>query len=166
MPKPKGWGNRYPDLLENGAHLSATEFLRRYETMPEVKRAELVNGIVYMASPVRLDQHGEPDSLLQGWLCNYAIATPGVRSATNSTARLSPDDVPQPDGLLRIVPECTSKALRNWSRRWPRAPRHLTPGRSLFPTAAPGFANFFCGELRTRELIGGNLKRTSTTRCR
>ena len=105
MPEPARRGNRFPDLLENGAHLSACEFLRRYETMPEVK-AELVNGIVYMASPVRIDQHGEPDSLIQTWLGNYAVATPGVKSATNSTTRLGPDDVPQPDGLLRIVPEC------------------------------------------------------------
>src|SRR5438552_2140608 len=96
--------------LENGAHLSAREFLRRYEAMPELKKAELVNGIVYMGSPVRLDQHGEPDSLIQTWLGNYSIATPGVKAATNSTTRLGPDDVPQPDGLLRIVPECGGQA--------------------------------------------------------
>lgn len=96
--------------LENGAHLSACEFLRRYEAMPEVKKAELINGIVYMTSPVRIDQHGEPDNLIQGWLCVYSIATPGVRAATNSTTRLSTDDVPQPDGLMRIVPECGGQA--------------------------------------------------------
>ncbi len=96
--------------LENGAHLSAGEFLRRYEAMPEVKKAELVNGIVYMTSPVRIDQHGEPDSLIQTWLGTYSIATPGVKHAINSTARLGPDDVPQPDGLLRIVPECGGQA--------------------------------------------------------
>jgi Uma2 family endonuclease len=95
-----------PALLENGAHLSAHEFLRRFEAMPEVKKAELINGIVYMASPVRLDQHGEPDGILQTWLGFYCIATPGVKHAINSTIRLGPDDVPQPDGLLRILPEC------------------------------------------------------------
>src|SRR5436309_9813471 len=88
--------------LQNGDHLSAREFLRRYEAMPEVKKAELINRIVYMGSPVRIDQHGEPDGLIQGWLCNYSVATPGVKHATNSTTRLGPDDVPQPDGLLRI----------------------------------------------------------------
>jgi Uma2 family endonuclease len=93
-------------LLENGDHLSAAEFLRRFETMPEVKKAELINGIVYKGSPVRYDQHGKPDNLLQTWLGNYAIATSGVESAANSTTRLGPDDVPQPDGLLRILPEC------------------------------------------------------------
>lgn len=96
--------------LENGAHLSAREFLRRYEGMPELKKAELINGTVFMASPVRLDQHGEPDNLVQGWLCNYSLATPGVKAATNATVRLGPDDVPQPDGLLRILPECGGQA--------------------------------------------------------
>jgi len=81
--------------------------------MPEVKKAELVNGIVYMASPVRVDQHGEPDSMIQGWIWTYAVATPGVKSATNTTTRLGPDDVPQPDGLLRIVPQYGGQARPN-----------------------------------------------------
>ena len=110
---PAGQIDRYPDLLENGAHLSATEFMRRYEASPEVKKAELVNGIVYMASPVRMDQHGFPDSLIQTWLGYYAIATPGVKSAINCTARLGPDDVPQPDGLLVIVRERGGQARVN-----------------------------------------------------
>src|SRR6185369_7624648 len=91
--------------LENGDHLSAREFLRRYEAMPEVKRAELISGIVYMGSPIRIDQHGEPDALIQTWLGTYSVATPGVKHANNSTTRLGPDDVPQPDALLRIAAE-------------------------------------------------------------
>ncbi|PWU17274.1 MAG: Uma2 family endonuclease [Verrucomicrobia bacterium] len=102
---PRAGRKRFPELLENGLHLSASEFLRLYEGMPEIKKAELINGIVYMGSPVRYDQHGQPDNLLQGWLCNYSIATPGVKAAGNTTTRLGPDDVPQPDGLLRIVTE-------------------------------------------------------------
>jgi len=74
--------------LENGAHLVASEFLRRYEAMPELKKAELVNGVVFMGSPVRVDQHGEPDNLIQTWLGTYSIATPGVKAATNSSIRL------------------------------------------------------------------------------
>lgn len=92
--------------LENGDRLTAREFLRRYSAMPHVRKAELIHGIVYMGSPVRLDRHGEPDNLVQTWLGRYAIATPGVKAAANSTTRLSPDDVPQPDALLRILPEC------------------------------------------------------------
>jgi len=97
--------------LENGDHLTAHEFMRRYEAMPELKKAELIQGRVYiMASPVRIDQHAEPDGLVQGWLCTYAAYTPGVRHGTNGTVRLGRDDVPQPDGFLRIKPEYGGQA--------------------------------------------------------
>ncbi|MBL9157001.1 MAG: Uma2 family endonuclease [Verrucomicrobiales bacterium] len=86
--------------LENGDHLSAREFLRRYEAMPEVKKAELIQGIVHMASPVRLDLHGKPDALIQGWLCVYAASHPEATHATNVTVRLDSDDVAQPDAVL------------------------------------------------------------------
>lgn len=90
--------------LENGAHLGAAEFLRRYEDMPPSFKAELIDGIVYlMAPPLSAERHGEPDSLLQTWLGTYAAETPGVKSATNSTVRLGADDVPQPDASLRIL---------------------------------------------------------------
>jgi Uma2 family endonuclease len=91
--------------LESGDSLGAVEFLRRYEAMPGVKKAELVEGTVYMPSPVRL-AHGAPDSLIQGWLVLYAARTPGTQAAANVTVRLDPENVPQPDALLRILPEC------------------------------------------------------------
>ena len=91
--------------LESGDRLDAEVFLRRCEDMPEGSKAELIHGIVYMLHPVAIEDHGEPDSLIQTWLGAYAIATPGTRSATNATLRLGPSDVPQPDGLLRILPE-------------------------------------------------------------
>jgi Uma2 family endonuclease len=96
--------------LENGDRLSAREFLRRYEAMPEVKKAELIQGIVYMGSPIRLTQHAEPDNLVQGWLFHYAAYTPGTKAGSSATARLGPDDVPQPDALLRVVPECGGRS--------------------------------------------------------
>lgn len=91
---------RHIPALENGDHLSAREFLRRYEAMPELKKAELIQGIVHMASPVRLDLHGKPDNLIQGWLCLYAALHPEVTAATNVTVRLDSDDVAQPDAVL------------------------------------------------------------------
>jgi Uma2 family endonuclease len=72
--------------------------------MPHVKKAELIEGIVYMPSPVRLTQHGEPHSYLMGWLVVYKAATPGVRVGDNTTARLDLDNEPQPDGSLLIDP--------------------------------------------------------------
>lgn len=92
-----------PPPLENGARLTAREFLRRYEAMPEVKKAELIQGIVYMPSPVSAD-HSEPDSLVQTWLGTYAAHTPGVRSYTNTTVLLGPRNTPQPDACLCLEP--------------------------------------------------------------
>jgi Uma2 family endonuclease len=91
--------------LESGDNLGAVEFLRRYEAMPDVKKAELIEGTVYMPSPVRL-MHGAPDTLVQTWLGTYAARTPGTQAAANVTVRLDAENVPQPDVLLRILPEC------------------------------------------------------------
>jgi len=87
--------------LENGDKLTREEFERRYEAMPDVK-AELIEGIVYMASPVRAKKHGKPHSRIIGWLIAYEAATPGVETLDNATVRLDADNEPQPDALLRI----------------------------------------------------------------
>jgi Uma2 family endonuclease len=99
--------------LENGEHLDAAEFLRRYQAMPELKKAELIQGRVFTGSPVRADQHGEPDHLIQTWTGVYVISTPGVIGATNTTVLLGRKDIPQPDVLLRILPEYGGQCLRN-----------------------------------------------------
>jgi hypothetical protein len=92
-----------PPPLENGDRLTAKEFLRRYDAMPDVKKAELVEGIVYMASPVRSETHGTPDAIASGWLNNYVMMTPGVENFSNSTVKLDIENTPQPDCGLRIV---------------------------------------------------------------
>ena len=100
------WPASAPAPLENGDRLTAREFLRRYEAMPHIKKAELIEGVVYMGSPVRIKQHARPDGIIQTWLGLFAVGTPGAENATNATSRLDVDNVPQPDGLLRILPEC------------------------------------------------------------
>ena len=92
--------------LENGDRLSAPEFLRRYEAMPQLKKAELIEGTVYMPSPVRFNAHSVPDALIQTWLGNYAFETPGTQAGANGTLKLDLDNVPQPDAALRILEEC------------------------------------------------------------
>jgi Uma2 family endonuclease len=92
--------------LENGERLTAPEFMRRYAAMPEVKKAELIEGIVYMPSPVRFDDHAVPDSLIQFWLMSYSVETPGTEVGGNGTVKLDVDNVPQPDVALRILQEC------------------------------------------------------------
>ena len=94
-----------PPSLENGDRLTREEFERRYEAMPDVKKAELIDGVVYMGSPVRFGKHSEPHAALLTWLGTYAAFTQGVRLGDNATVRLDSDTEPQPDALLRIEPE-------------------------------------------------------------
>ena len=91
--------------LENGDRLTRAEFERRYAAMPHLKKAELVEGIVHRPSPVRLKKHAKPDASIVTWLGTYEAATPGIELADNATVRLDLDNEPQPDVLLRILPE-------------------------------------------------------------
>ena len=91
--------------LENGDRLTRYEFERRYQAMAQIKKAELIEGIVYMASPVRATKHGRPHGKIMTWLGTYCAATPGVDLQDNATVRLDADNEPQPDALLRIEPE-------------------------------------------------------------
>lgn len=88
--------------LENGDKLTRAEFERRYSAMPDLKKAELIEGIVYMASPLRITQHGEPHAHIMLWLGFYQTFTPNLQLGDNCTVRLDADNEPQPDALLRI----------------------------------------------------------------
>lgn len=89
--------------LENGDQLTRFEFELRYEQMPHVKKAELIEGVVHMASPVRFTQHGKPHTLIMTWLGTYWSATPEVEVGDNCTVRLDAENEPQPDALLRVT---------------------------------------------------------------
>ena len=91
--------------LENGDRLTRCEFERRYAAVSEKFKAELIEGVVYVASPVRVRNHGRPHAQVMTWLGVYYVATPGVDFADNTTTRLDLDNEPQPDALLRIEPE-------------------------------------------------------------
>ncbi len=93
-------------VLANGDRLTRREFERRYEAMPHVKKAELIEGTVYMPSPVHFEAHSQPHSAIVGWLFAYAAATPHVSVGDNATVRLDLDNEPQPDALLRIDENC------------------------------------------------------------
>lgn len=101
---------RFVPRLENGDRLTRDEFERRYDAMPEVKKAELIEGVVYMGSPVRHDQHGQPHFDVIGWLAAYRAATPGLAASDNATVKLDPDNMPQPDCVLFIKPEFGGQA--------------------------------------------------------
>src|SRR5687767_3807380 len=74
-------GPSQPDLvqsskppLNSGDHLSRAEFERRYQAHPEIKKAELIEGVVYLPSPVRHDQHGHPHFNIITWLGLYCAS--------------------------------------------------------------------------------------------
>jgi len=89
-------------ILENGDRVTRDEFEQRYHQMPNVKKAELIEGTVYVPSPLRYNQHGLPHSQIMIWLRNYAIANSGLEIADNTTVRLDADNEVQPDALLRL----------------------------------------------------------------
>jgi Uma2 family endonuclease len=86
--------------LYAGDHLSRAEFERRYTAMPSVKKAELVEGIVYMPSPTYHLLHGKPHSRIVGWILSYVAATPGVDMSDNASVRLDARNEVQPDAIL------------------------------------------------------------------
>jgi len=88
--------------LVTGERMNVEEFLRRWEALPDLKNAELIDGVVHVPSPVSRE-HGSLDTLIHWWLAHYAHATPGCHAGNNSTW-LMLDSAPQPDAYLRILP--------------------------------------------------------------
>jgi Uma2 family endonuclease len=91
--------------LMSGDRLSRDEFERRYEASPPGFRAELIEGVVYVASPVSERFHGQPHLRVITWLGTYLASTPHLLAGDNSTVRLDLDNEPQPDVYLRVEPE-------------------------------------------------------------
>ncbi len=91
MSRGKQVVSKLVPILESGDRLTRTEFERRYRLLPEVKKAELVEGVVYIASPVRTKNHAEPHANIILWLGTYKVATPGVMLGDKATVRLDLD---------------------------------------------------------------------------
>ncbi len=91
--------------LESGDRLTRPEFERRYAAAPHIRKAELIEGTVYVASPLRHEQHGKPHSRIMTWLGLYQALTPGLDLSVEPTVRLDLENEPQPDAVLLIKPE-------------------------------------------------------------
>ena len=96
--------------LRQGDILTRAEFERRYEAMPELKKAELIEGVVHMPAAVRWRHHGSPHVILTTWLGIYCAATPGTDVGDNSSIRLDMQNEPQPDATMIIEPACGGQA--------------------------------------------------------
>jgi hypothetical protein len=97
--------------LRDGDRLTRTEFERRYNAMPEVNKAELIEGVVYMPSPVRHRHHSGPHFDLITWMGLYRMATPGVEGGDNGSLRLDMANEPQPDAYLIVLPSHGGKVV-------------------------------------------------------
>ena len=90
-----------PVSLEAGDNLTREEFHRRYLARPDIKKAELINGVVYVPSPVRFDRHSQQHFLVVGWLAMYVALTPDVQpGGDNATLFLEGGHEVQPDAFL------------------------------------------------------------------
>ena len=104
VPEPRRSPRRDVPTLESGDRLTQAEFHRIYEQMPKNFKAELVGGVVYVASPLR-HPHATYHSDLDGILVYYRFFTPGVEPGNNATLLLGKTGEPQPDLYLRILSE-------------------------------------------------------------
>lgn len=120
--------------LEAGDHLPRREFHRRYEAMPELKKAELIEGVVYVSSPVRR-KHGKFSAQVSLWLGLYSVATPGTEVADNATTILDEDNEPQPDVYLRIEEEYDGQS-------WPDENDYVTGAPELVVEVASSSASY------------------------
>jgi Uma2 family endonuclease len=112
--------------LVAGEQMTVEEFLHRWEELPDLKNAELIDGVVHVSSLVSYE-HGSLDALIDWWLVHYAHATPGCR-AGNNTTWLMLNSAPQPDAYLRILPAHGGQS---------------TDGK-LYPVGAPELAVEIC----------------------
>ena len=91
-------------LLVEGDRLTRDEFERRYDAMPGLKRAYLLEGVVHVGGPVRAIGHGDCCCVINCWLGNYSVATPGTQGAAHSHIRLDSRNMLQPEVSFIIRP--------------------------------------------------------------
>lgn len=101
----------YPSL-ESGDHLTVREFERRYAAMPGLKKAELIEGVVFLASPVSFE-HSRGHNTLSTWLGTYVSRHPGISAHNDGSVRLDPDNQLQPDIFLRRADSSRSAVGEN-----------------------------------------------------
>lgn len=91
-----------PLTLQAGDRLTRAEFERRYKALPKIKKAELIEGVVFMPSPVHFQAHSQPHSDIITWVGFYKASTPNLQTGDNATLRLDTENEVQPDAALFI----------------------------------------------------------------
>jgi len=88
-------------VLENGASMTAAEFHDLYAAYPDDTRFELVEGVVYMASPLH-EPHGDSSMSFNVVAGYYRSMTPGLAAGESVSTRLDALNEVQPDSHIRI----------------------------------------------------------------
>jgi Uma2 family endonuclease len=96
--------------IESGDRLNRYQFEGRYNAMPHLRKAELIEGVVYVPAARGFRSHAQPHGNLIGWLGNYKVATPGIELGIEPTVRLDLDNEPQPDVVLLIEEQAGGQA--------------------------------------------------------
>ena len=149
--------------LRHGQRLTQPEFHRRYEQCPDHFKAELIGGIVYVASSLRR-RHGTHNPELTGALWLYKGGTPSVEILENTTTILGPLSEPQPDLGLRILPEgavspAPIRMITSWAARssYPKFRRRLAASISIRrkkTTSRPASLSTWSGASRSGSCTG------------
>lgn len=92
--------------LEHGERLTRAEFERRYRPRPDIKKVELLEGVVHLKPATATQQYANHHAILKSWLEMYLVSTPGVRAAHNYRLRLDEQSEPQPDFCVWIEDIC------------------------------------------------------------
>jgi Uma2 family endonuclease len=94
----------HSDLLVSGDRMSRAEFHELYCQTPEHFKAELIDGEVFVASPLKL-RHGKNHFSIGTVLQAYENRTPGTECGDNVTVIIDDLNEPQPGAFLRILPD-------------------------------------------------------------
>lgn len=95
--------------LENGAVMTREEFHRLYAECEGYERVELIEGVVYLPSPIKVTSHADPHALMLLWLGTYAAPLDDVRALPPASVLLDDSNEPEPDALLiRTTPDWLS----------------------------------------------------------
>ena len=90
-------GSFAPPTLESGDRLTPEESDRIYAQCGETGKAELIDGVVYVASPVRIGVHARPHGRLGAVLHYYADSRPGVLAFSDGSVLFEDGSRVQPD---------------------------------------------------------------------
>ncbi|MBI2761360.1 MAG: Uma2 family endonuclease [Chloroflexi bacterium] len=86
-------------MLESGDRLTQTDFHRRYEARPDIHKAELIAGVVYIGGRVPA-AHGTAHAHLGGWFGVYAAGHRDVEVSIRPSLIISDDSEVQPDVVM------------------------------------------------------------------